>query len=123
MLQTGGFLSSPLRRPLENEKDDLQNQAAFLRQFCNAKGIIVDQCLKSMEVALITAVKSGINYCMKFNTTIVAVNNEELSSQEELVQDMVSILHISSCRLYGLRKHKQQIEGDEKVAKELQNGN
>ena len=29
-----------------NQKDDLQNQVAFLRQFCNAKGIIVDQCIE-----------------------------------------------------------------------------
>ena len=26
-------------------------------------------------------------------------------------------------RLYGLRKYKKQIEGDEEIAKELQNGN
>ena len=54
---------------------------------------------------------------MKFNTTIVVVNNEEL------VQDIVSILHVLSCRLYGLRKYKKQIERDEEIAKELQNGN
>ena len=51
------------------------------------------------------------------------VNNEELSPQEELVQDIVSILHVFSCRLYGLRKYKKQIERDEEIAKELQNGN
>ena len=50
---------------------------------------------------------------MKFNTTIVVVNNEEL------VQDIVSILHVLSCRLYGLRKYKKQIERDEEIAKEL----
>ena len=60
---------------------------------------------------------------MKFNTTIVIVNNEELSPQEELVQDIVSILHVFSCRLYGLRKYKKQIERDEEIAKELQDGN
>ena len=60
---------------------------------------------------------------MKFNTTIVVVNNEELSPQEELVQDIVSILHVFSCGLYGLRKYKKQIERDEEIAKELQNGN
>ena len=60
---------------------------------------------------------------MKFNTTIVVVNNEELSPQEELVQDIVSILHAFSCRLNGLRKYKKQIERDEEIAKELQNGN
>ena len=51
------------------------------------------------------------------------VNNEELSPQEELVQDIVSILHVFSCRLYGLRKYKKQIERDVEIAKELQNGN
>ena len=61
-------------------------------------------------------------FCMKFNTTIVIVNNEELSPQEELVQDIVSILHVFSCRLYGLRKYKKQIERDEEIAKELQDG-
>ena len=122
-----------------NQKDDLQNQVAFLRQFCNARGIIVDQCIEDYG--------SGLNYnrkkwnvthkdrfirfgydwfekfCMKFNTTIVVVKNEALSPQEELVQDIVSILHVFSCRLYGLRKYKKQIEKDEDIAKELQDGN
>ena len=40
-------------------------------------------------------------FCMKFNTTIVVVNNEELSPQEELVQDIVSILHEFSGRCMG----------------------
>ena len=62
-------------------------------------------------------------FCMKFNTSIVVVNNEELSPQEELVQDIVSILHVFSCSLYGLRKYKKQIERDEEIAKELQDGN
>ena len=62
-------------------------------------------------------------FCMKFNTTIVVVNNEELSPREELVQDIVSILHVFSYRLYGLRKYKKQIEKDEDIAKELQDGN
>ena len=61
-------------------------------------------------------------FCMKFHTTILIANNEELSPQEELVQDIVSILHVFSCRLYGLRKYKKQIEKDEEIAEELQNG-
>ena len=62
-------------------------------------------------------------FCIKFNTTIVVVNNEALSPQEELVQDIVSILHVFSCRLYGLRRYKKPIEKDEDIAKELQDGN
>ena len=52
------------------------------------------------------------------------INTENDNRQkDELVQDIVSILHVFSCRLYGLRKYKKQIEGDEDIAKELQNGN
>ena len=47
--------------------------------------------------------------------------NEVLSPNEELVQDIISILHVFSCRLYGLRKYKRQIKEDSKIAKELQN--
>ena len=50
-------------------------------------------------------------------------NNEELSPQKELMQDIVSIRHVFSCRLYGLRKYKKQIEKDEEIAKELQDRN
>ena len=60
---------------------------------------------------------------MKFNTTIIVVNNEDLSPQEELLQDILSILHEFSCRLYGLSKYKKQIERDEEIAKELQDRN
>ena len=35
-------------------------------------------------------------------------------------QDIISILHVFSCRLYGLRKYKKQIEKDEEIAEELQ---
>jgi len=62
-------------------------------------------------------------FCMKFNTSIVIVNNEALSPNEELVQDIISILHVFSCRLYGLRKYKNRIKEDKEIAKELQNGN
>ena len=43
--------------------------------------------------------------------------------QKDDLQDIVSILHVFSCRLYGLRKYKKQIERDEEIVKELQDGN
>ena len=49
--------------------------------------------------------------------------NEKLSPQEKLVQDIVSILHEFSCRLYGLCKYQKQIEGDETIAQGVQDGN
>ena len=135
-----------------NQKDDLQNQVEFLKQFCNAKGMIVNQCIedfgsglnynrkkwnKLLEDVMEHKIKMIVisskdrfirfgydwfeKFCEKFNTKIMIVNNETLSPNEELVQDMISILHVFSCRLYGLRKYKNQIKEDEELAKELQN--
>ena len=59
----------------------------------------------------------------KFNVKIIVVNNETLSPNEELVQDIISILHVFSCKIYGMRKYKKKIEEDEEIAKSLQNGN
>lgn len=138
----------------KNQKDDLRNQTEFLKQFCNAKGIIVDQCIEDfgsglnynrrkwnqlleevMEHKIKTIIISSRDrfirfgydwfekFCGKFNTKIIIVNNETLSPNEELVQDIISILHVFSCRLYGLRKYKNQIKEDGEIAEELQNGN
>ena len=88
-----------------NQKDDLQNQVSFFRQFCNAKGMIVDQCIEDYG--------SGLNYNRKQWNHLL----------DEVIQDIISILHVFSCRLYGLRKYKKQIKEDAALAKELQDGN
>ena len=49
----------------------------------------------------------------KFNTQIVVLNNPDLSPTKELTEDLVSIIHLFSCRIYGLRKYKKKIENDE----------
>ena len=59
-------------------------------------------------------------FLLKFNTKILVVNNEFLSPQEELVQDIISILHVFSCRIYGLRKYKQKLKEDKEIAKSIQ---
>lgn len=55
--------------------------------------------------------------CEKFGTTIVIVKNETLSPEEELVQDLIAITHVFSCRIYGLRKYKKQLKGENHVRK------
>ena len=62
------------------------------------------------------------NYKPKDFAELLGVSVKTLP-QEELVQDIVSILHVFSCRLYGLRKYKKQIQEDKEIAEELQNGN
>ncbi|MCC0662016.1 IS607 family transposase [Clostridioides sp. ZZV14-6044] len=59
-------------------------------------------------------------FLTKFNVEIIVVNNESLSPQEELVQDIISILHIFSCRIYGLKKYKKKIREDEDIEKSIQ---
>ena len=59
-------------------------------------------------------------FLAKFHVEIIVVNNESLSQQEELVQDILSILDIFSCRIYGLRKYKKKIREDEEVEKSIQ---
>ena len=44
---------------------------------------------------------------------LVVVNNAKLSPEQELVQDLVSITHVFSCRIYGLRKYKKRLREDD----------
>ena len=47
--------------------------------------------------------------CDKYNTKLLIINEEKLSPSEEMVQDLISIVHVFSSRLYGLRKYKNKI--------------
>lgn len=126
-----------------NQKDDLQDQLAFIRQYANAKGVILDQ--------EITDIGSGLNYkrkkwnqllnmvmenkinqifityqdrfirfgfdwfenlCKQHGTKIIVINNPSTSPDQELVNDLISIIHVFSCRLYGLRKYKKKLKDD-----------
>ncbi len=59
-------------------------------------------------------------FFLNLGVEIILVNNEKLSPQEELVQDLISIIHVFSCRIYGLRKYKTKIERDEEVVESIQ---
>lgn len=58
-------------------------------------------------------------FCNHYNCEIVVINNPDTSPQKELVDDLISIIHVFSCRIYGLRKYKKDISLDES----LQDGN
>ena len=134
-----------------NQKDDLQNQITFIRNYVNAKGEILDDVIKDIgsglnynrkhwndlllnqipkgeiEKIYITYkdrfVRFGFDwferFCNRYNCEIVVINNSDTSPQKELVDDLISIIHVFSCRIYGLRKYKKDISSDES----LQNGN
>lgn len=127
-----------------NQKDDLNNQFNFIKNYCNAKGIIVDDYMSDIgsglnykrknwnklldqvmnneiETIYITYkdrfIRFGYdwfeNLCHQFDTQIVVLNDKTTSPQQELVEDLISIIHVFSCRIYGLRKYKTDIKEDD----------
>ena len=134
-----------------NQKDDLKNQVAFLRQFANARGVIVDR--------VVTDIGSGLNFKRKHwnelireseqghihatyiahkdrfvrfgfdwferhlaehGAKIIVVNNEDLSPEREIIQDLISIIRMFSNRIHVLQKYEGKLKGDETVAQILQ---
>lgn len=128
------------------QKDDLQNQLAFIRQYANAKGMIIDQEFTDIDSGLnykrkkwnqllnmvmqdkinqifITYqdrfVRFGFdwfdNLCKQHGTQIIVINNPHTSPNQELVSDLISIIQMFSCRLYGLRKYKNKLKNDDSL--------
>ena len=48
-------------------------------------------------------------FCEDHGAAITVMNAESLSPEAEMTQDLLSIIHCFSSRLYGLRKYKKQI--------------
>ena len=48
-------------------------------------------------------------FCAKHSCEILVLHKVELSPQREMVEDILSIFHSFSARLYGLRKYSSQI--------------
>lgn len=127
----------------QNQKDDLKNQIEFLKTYANGKGYIVSDIItdigsglnynrKGFNSILYSDKKYKIlisnkdrfarfgyewfdNFLKSKGSEIVVVNNEVLSPQQELVEDLISIIHIFSCRIYGLRKYKNKIKNDKEL--------
>jgi putative resolvase len=51
-------------------------------------------------------------YCRQYGCEILVLDDDHLSPQQELVEDILTILHCFSSRLYGLRKYRAAIEKD-----------
>jgi predicted site-specific integrase-resolvase len=127
-----------------NQKEDLENQKEFLKDFANGRGLIVDEVISDVGSGLnynrkrwnklldevtegkiskiIIAhkdrfIRFGFEWFERFlnkqGVEILVVNNEKMSPQEEIVKDIVSILHVFSCKIYGLRKYKKEIKEDD----------
>lgn len=45
-----------------------------------------------------------------YGCEIIVANHESLSPQQELVEDLMAIIHCFSCRLYGLRSYSTELK-------------
>lgn len=133
-----------------NRRRELMAQTAFLKTFCNARGMIVEKCIEEygsgldykreawnglLEMVMAGQVKTIVitgrdrfvrfgyewfeQFCHRYQTEILVVNNEWLSPAEELAQDVQTVLAAFGERLCSLRKYGQQIQQDREIAGEI----
>lgn len=112
------------------QRDDLKNQTAFIWNYTNAHGIIIDEYLEdigsglnyhrdkwnkllndimndNVETIYITYRDRFVRFGYeRFDTKIIVLNDITSSPEHKMIEDLTSIIHVFSCRLYGLRKYK-----------------
>jgi predicted site-specific integrase-resolvase len=49
---------------------------------------------------------------------VVVLNEVSLSPGEELTQDLLTILHVFSCRLCGIRKYREKIKEESNITED-----
>ena len=48
-------------------------------------------------------------FCAEHGTELLVLNQEQLSAEQEMVQDLLTIVHCFSARLYGLRNYRKKL--------------
>jgi len=125
------------------QKDDLQNQKNYLISKYPGAEVIIDvgsglnfkrrglrsileRLLQGDSIQLVVAQRDRlcrfgfdlIEYLVvKNGGEIVVLDQIEHSPEGELVSDILSIIHVFSCRIHGMRKYKNQIKEDKDLPK------
>jgi predicted site-specific integrase-resolvase len=120
------------------QKDDLARQVEFMRGKYPAaqivkdigsginfkrKGLfaILDAAIDGDKLEVVVAYRDrlarfGIDLIRwiieKSGGRLVVLNQIDLSPEQELTQDLLTILHVFSCRMHGLRSYKNKIAKD-----------
>ena len=99
--------------------DDLIQEIGGGMNFKRKKFIaLTDDILDGKVSKLLVAHKDrlcrfGFDYfkhiCDKNGCELIVLNQEKLSPEKEMIEDLMSIIHTFSCRLYGLRRYKKTI--------------
>ncbi|MBM6691317.1 IS607 family transposase, partial [Fusobacterium mortiferum] len=126
------------------QKDDLEKQIENVRRYMIAKGYqfeiitdigsginynkkglnqLIDMITNSEIEKVVVLYKDRLirfgyelieNLCEKYGTTIEIIDNTERTEEQELVEDLIQIVTVFSCRLQGKRANKAK-----KIIKEL----
>ena len=126
------------------QKDDLERQIENVRTYMYAKGYqfevisdigsginynkkglnqLIDMITNSEVEKIVILYKDRLlrfgfeiieNLCSKYGTTIEIIDNTEKTEEQELVEDLIQIVTVFSCRLQGKRANKAK-----KMIKEL----
>lgn len=118
-----------------SQTDDLDRQVEFLRsKYPNAELIsevgsglnfkrrqflkILERiCAHDISTLVVAHADRAVRFgfpliewlCQQNGVKLVVLNQRDLSPEAELVEDILSILHCFSARLYGLRKYQKQV--------------
>jgi len=132
-----------IRVSSRNQKDDLRNQIEYVRkrypnhEYIEDIGSGLNFKRKGLKVLLESIMSGDVEEVVvahkdrlcrfgfelieqiasQYNTRIVVLSESKLSPQEEIVQDLLSIIHVFSCRLYGLRRYSREIKEDKNLSK------
>lgn len=126
------------------QKDDLERQIENVKKYMIAKGYsfeiisdigsginynkkglnqLIDMITNSEVEKIVILYKDRLlrfgfeiveNLCSKYGTTIEIIDNTEKTEEQELVEDLIQIITVFSCRLQGKRANKAK-----KMIKEL----
>ncbi|NEO52027.1 MAG: IS607 family transposase [Okeania sp. SIO3B5] len=124
------------------QKDDLQRQVAYMQSLYPKAEIIrdigsglnfnriglrslLDRLMQGDQLEIVVACRDRltrfgfelIEYMVEQNGgKIVVLDQSEHCPESELVQDILAIIHLFSCRLHGLRKYGDKIKKDQDLS-------
>jgi len=128
----------------KKQEDDLKRQIDYVKQYCITKGysfeiiedigsginynknglnLLINLIIQNRIEKIVVLYKDRLvrfgfelieNICKQFNTVIEIIDNTEKTEEQELVEDMIQIVTVFSCKLQGKRANKAK-----KILKEL----
>lgn len=103
--------------PISNIFTDYGSGLNYKRKQWNA---LIDECFEGKIDTIIISYKDrfvrfGFDWIADLlfrltGTKILVVENITTTPEDELMKDLISIIHVFSCRVYGLRKYKKKLE-------------